>query len=435
VTSYEDGDPCSPAHHNAKLNSLVSNLSTLNASLVSTALLYNVKNYGAVGDGSTDDTAAIRSAISSAGTASVQGGGIVYFPSGIYLTTSTVTIPSGYRVSLLGDGMLSSTVSSQHSRPIFDVVSGNNGMWRLGIKGSGYTLDGARNDQNVGVYIRSTAGKINGGDVYIDSTGSFTMFFEANGGSGTLMSNLFLTPSLETESAPRYAAAIGHRGQDSTAIPRQFNNLNTSGARLFDVDGVDGFFVTNAFGHNISMTTRTARLKMQAFRLATSNTSTLVKGSDIELIGDHNGHWDIDAAAYNVTIIGSTVSGIVENRSSHSDTFLIRTDGNLYGGGKVVAHRTLSGNSATTLAPSFAFRSEESLGFFRSRASTVALSYGTFHLNQARLTSIKTTASLGTTGNGVDTEAWLTVGVSVTTLNVRSGNTTYYFASSANTNV
>ena len=46
---------------------------------------YNVKDYGAVGDGTTKDTEAIRKAISAAAGA---GGGTVYFPAGQYLTGS-----------------------------------------------------------------------------------------------------------------------------------------------------------------------------------------------------------------------------------------------------------------------------------------------------------------------------------------------------------
>ena len=46
---------------------------------------HSVKDYGAVGDGTTKDTAAIRKAISAAAGA---GGGTVYFPAGQYLTGS-----------------------------------------------------------------------------------------------------------------------------------------------------------------------------------------------------------------------------------------------------------------------------------------------------------------------------------------------------------
>lgn len=71
------------------------------------AIYYNVKNYGAVGNGTTDDTAAINSAISAA--VASGNGGIVYFPNGKYKVTSTLTITTG-GVSLLGDGQNSSYI-------------------------------------------------------------------------------------------------------------------------------------------------------------------------------------------------------------------------------------------------------------------------------------------------------------------------------------
>lgn len=50
--------------------------------------IYNVKAYGATGNGSTDDTAAINAAVAQA---CYEGGGIVYFPAGTYKFSSTVT--------------------------------------------------------------------------------------------------------------------------------------------------------------------------------------------------------------------------------------------------------------------------------------------------------------------------------------------------------
>ena len=57
----------------------------------------NVKAYGAVGDGVTDDTSAVQLAITSAGT-----GGVVVFPAGTYLITSGLTTPD--YVELQGEG-------------------------------------------------------------------------------------------------------------------------------------------------------------------------------------------------------------------------------------------------------------------------------------------------------------------------------------------
>ncbi|HEX3786092.1 MAG TPA: glycosyl hydrolase family 28-related protein [Pseudonocardiaceae bacterium] len=51
-------------------------------------LVYNVKDYGATGNGSTDDTTAVQNAINAASTA---GGGTVWFPAGTYMVTPTTS--------------------------------------------------------------------------------------------------------------------------------------------------------------------------------------------------------------------------------------------------------------------------------------------------------------------------------------------------------
>lgn len=65
---------------------------------------FNVKDYGAVGDGSTDDTAALQAAIDAAESqvASV-GAASVYFPAGAYKVSSTITVQQDC-VELLGVG-------------------------------------------------------------------------------------------------------------------------------------------------------------------------------------------------------------------------------------------------------------------------------------------------------------------------------------------
>lgn len=50
-------------------------------------LVYNVRDYGAVGDGATDDTTAIQDAV----TAAIVGA-VVYFPAGVYKTTAAIAI-------------------------------------------------------------------------------------------------------------------------------------------------------------------------------------------------------------------------------------------------------------------------------------------------------------------------------------------------------
>lgn len=60
---------------------------------------FNVLDYGAVGDGIANDTAAIQAAITAAGAR--QYGGAVYFPVGEYVVTDTIVVPA--KVSLYGE--------------------------------------------------------------------------------------------------------------------------------------------------------------------------------------------------------------------------------------------------------------------------------------------------------------------------------------------
>ncbi len=63
--------------------------------------VYNVKAYGAVGNGSTDDTAAVQSAIDAANTAN---GGTVYFPAATYQFASSLSLDTYKSVKLVGAG-------------------------------------------------------------------------------------------------------------------------------------------------------------------------------------------------------------------------------------------------------------------------------------------------------------------------------------------
>lgn len=95
-------------------NVLVNNVSTtLQVALGSVSgIFYNVKSssYGAVGDGSTNDTSAIQAAITDA---DVHGGGVVYFPFGTYRITSHLSVPSD--VQLLGGGPNVSVITIDHA--------------------------------------------------------------------------------------------------------------------------------------------------------------------------------------------------------------------------------------------------------------------------------------------------------------------------------
>ena len=85
----------------------------------------NVKDYGAVGDGVTDDTAAINDALTYAQTFDL--GATLFFPAGEYLISSTITIPyvSGHGlggISILGEGRYASVIFANTDIDLIEYV-------------------------------------------------------------------------------------------------------------------------------------------------------------------------------------------------------------------------------------------------------------------------------------------------------------------------
>ena len=92
-------------------------------------LRYSVRDYGAKGDNSTDDTAAIQATINMARTT----GGTVYFPRGVYVITTSLTYTAIagsdpiYRVHFAGDGIGASLIRQ---------IGTGNGLTITGYTGS-----------------------------------------------------------------------------------------------------------------------------------------------------------------------------------------------------------------------------------------------------------------------------------------------------------
>src|SRR5690349_3821613 len=90
----------------ADLSSAVSNSTAalINSNIALDAVaaegIFNAKRYGAMGNGSDDDTSAIQAAINAA---QASGGGVVYLPSGTYKTTSALATTVS-NVQIKGDG-------------------------------------------------------------------------------------------------------------------------------------------------------------------------------------------------------------------------------------------------------------------------------------------------------------------------------------------
>jgi hypothetical protein len=83
---------------------------------------FNVKAFGAVGDGVTDDTAEIQAAIDAVGAA---GGGTVFFPAGTYITTNRLYNKSKVMLEGTGRASLISNTSTSPGGATFVVSFGD----------------------------------------------------------------------------------------------------------------------------------------------------------------------------------------------------------------------------------------------------------------------------------------------------------------------
>lgn len=139
--------------------------------------VYNVKLYGAVGNGTTDDTAAIQSAIDAADAAN---GGTVYFPNGTYkITGITVGTTNGqHYINLVGETQINSVLSYtgptngyavtfiNEYYPFASKFTVNNGVARSGTVGILLTGRNA-GSQSFGGYVNQVT--VSGFHVGIDS--------------------------------------------------------------------------------------------------------------------------------------------------------------------------------------------------------------------------------------------------------------------------
>uniref|UniRef100_UPI003A8988CE glycosyl hydrolase family 28-related protein n=1 Tax=Kitasatospora sp. SC0581 TaxID=3394360 RepID=UPI003A8988CE len=83
---------------------------------------YNVKRFGAKGDGKTNDTKAIQKAINAIDK---DKGGVIYFPTGNYLIKSSLVIKKKRKIEMKGDGMSSviRAVGSKQKPVTFPLVT------------------------------------------------------------------------------------------------------------------------------------------------------------------------------------------------------------------------------------------------------------------------------------------------------------------------
>lgn len=226
----------------------VSGTGVLSASGSSSSLpWYNVKGYGAKGDGTTDDTVAINAAKAAADAT----GGILYFPVGHYMVSSKL-LETGWYVTWAGDGPGSSYIDALPSFTAGDVVEFSHaaygGMQNIGVTSFPVRTAGA----DVGAIIRDNH---NFALTFsnISAAGGLYTFYIDGGSIGTIVNNSWLTNNRwsvpQTPTACLMITGVNATQSDgSSGNPQEtfFTNVEVGGCTTNTlIQDASGLYFTN----------------------------------------------------------------------------------------------------------------------------------------------------------------------------------------------
>jgi hypothetical protein len=212
---------------------------------------FSVKNYGAKGDGVTDDTASIQAALNAAGEYSE-----VVFPPGIYKVTDTVTLGGGSSVKqhvrlngvgckLIQDTTLKKTLKLSYVYDVevfgFEIVGKGNEVIDTGTSWNGVAGIYIENSTNVRVHHNFLNNHAGGGIRWAtETTGGGTTY----PGSGTVCQDINIS----------HNTVRGMGTSSISALDNKFDSGigNTSSANYVDIVITDNDVSEHAFGINAS---------------------------------------------------------------------------------------------------------------------------------------------------------------------------------------
>jgi len=268
-----------------------------------TDLTFNVKAFGALGDGVHDDAPAINAAIAAGGS-----GAVIWFPPGTYICRSVLSAnQAGQR--WVGAGVDATTlVCAQAVSPMVQVTVGS-------VKLSYFGID-ALVAENPAYGTSNVAIAINGGsyhfvhDVVSRHFNIVLSFFADAGRYGRFSDLLFTQPSGPS------STMIVQLQTDTALAYRQFVNVAVDG--YIDVSGAWGNSFTNVRAYNVTFSSLSLNQQFVNATLTGGITVTMtVVGTSIQFFGGKYG--------VNVTLSASGESvfaGTMLGGTTFSDTTL-----------------------------------------------------------------------------------------------------------------
>lgn len=232
----------------------------------------SVTTFGAVGDGKTDDTAAINAALAT--------GGGVYLPAGTYQVSGLTATVDG--THLYGDGPLT-VLRKNADGAVLTLRAGRVSVSNLTVDGVGGSFAGP-GVVSIGIVPHIT-------DVEVrESRGPALQFPTCGAGHSAMVSDSIFSV---------WQGMLGQANQNTPSVwlpndslptvqasNRQFLNLQAMACVLFSDAGSENSKWVGCTGRNLVITGRPGKLLMSSCRIATSGPSTTLAGVQCAFSGN-----------------------------------------------------------------------------------------------------------------------------------------------------
>lgn len=227
--------------------------------------IVSVLDFGAVGNGVADDTAAIQAALSAVTK------GSIFFPAGSYKVTSALTIPNN--VSFVGNGANATKILRAFTGD-FISMGGFCGIENL-------TIDGQTSIYGAGRGVFFVGNTPNSRMLFAE----IINFSEACLEFGADAGNAFraIACVFKTTGAVGSVAAVRVNGTDTAASSRHFTNCESAGCTLYDFGGCNDLYVTGGFTNGLIFGSAGSKVMMTNVRVGASAGAVTVRGSSHQI--------------------------------------------------------------------------------------------------------------------------------------------------------
>ncbi|MGY1709483.1 glycosyl hydrolase family 28-related protein [Geodermatophilus sp. SYSU D00758] len=227
----------------------------------------DVRQHGAVGDGSTDDTAAFEAAL--------QSSTHVHVPPGTYVLRRTLVVPPMAR--LVGGGKYNTQLLHAHDGD-FARLTARSSLSDLSIEGQGGQFGGR------GLVIPENDGQQSLQSVAVVGFDGYCIDFETpDAGSQFRAAQLDVARVDAGTGTDRYAVHVAPDRQ-LASVPRSFVQVETQGQCAIDFGGCNDFYVVASTLGDLRFTTESRGVNISASRLLNQEELTIA-GHGITIVG------------------------------------------------------------------------------------------------------------------------------------------------------